>query len=83
MSRRSLTIDSHLMAELKQLADAQGKTVFALVDDLLREAIERVQAAPRGFNMGRELVNVTDRNALYDMFDRESGLLPRTDPPRS
>jgi hypothetical protein len=71
------------MAELKQLADAQGKTVFALVDDLLREAIERVQAAPRGFNMGRELVDVTDRNALYDMFDRESGLLPCTDPPRS
>jgi hypothetical protein len=89
MARTTLIIDKHVLADLKELAAARGQTVFALADGFLREGIERARATekppslPQSINMGRALVDVADRNALYDVFDRESGFPESIKPPRS
>ena len=88
MARKVLVLDEQLMAELKALAAARDKSLSILVDQFLREGLERARATrkrrpplPRSRNMGRELVDVADRDALYDIFDRESGLISEPDPP--
>jgi len=90
MKRTTLIIDKQLLADLTQMAAARGQTLPALADEFLREGLQRAHPGkhpkprplPRGKNMGRELVNIADRNALYDVFDRDSTFLTGLKPPR-
>lgn len=65
--RTTLTTDKQLLAELQRARSTkQPKT----------------RSLPRGKNMGRELVNIADRNALYDILDRDSSFPMSPKPPR-
>jgi hypothetical protein len=79
MPPTTIIVDEQLLGELKLLAAERGQTLSALADKILREAVERARTAeelpPRGTDIGRELVNVADRDALYDVFDGESSLI--------
>ena len=73
MARTTLVIDDHRMVELKKLAAARRQTLSAVVDEFLREGLERTksprkhkaQTLPKPFPMGRELVDISDRDRLY------------------
>ena len=72
--KTTLNIDPGIMARLKAEAARRGTTMSALVEAGLRHLLER--RAPAGqlpplsvFHGGAELVDVADRNALYDALD--------------
>lgn len=68
--KTTLIIPDHLVRELKRLAARRGKTLSAVVAEVLRRGL----AEPRGgvklpplpaHRMGRPAVDVADREALY------------------
>jgi hypothetical protein len=77
MARTTLIIDEHRLIDLKRLAAERRETLSAVVDEFLREGLERArlkkkrkrQPLPRGKDMGRMLVNIADRDRLYDVLD--------------
>jgi hypothetical protein len=77
MARTTLIIDEHRLVELKRLAAGRRETLSAVVDQFLREGLERTKSSrkrkpqplPPGKDMGRMLVNVADRDQLYDVLD--------------
>src|SRR5438093_5394598 len=76
--KTTLNIDDTVMAQLKQEAARQRKTMSELVEAALRQLFherrsakkKKLPALPR-FNSGGFLVDIADRNALYDVLDRE------------
>jgi len=77
MARGTVFLGEQRLADLKRLAAERGITFHAIVDEFLRQGIERSRSGkkqklpllPPGMNMGRELVDISDRNRLYDIFD--------------
>jgi hypothetical protein len=75
--KTTLNIDDTVMAELKREATRQGRTMSDLVETalrlLLRAQKKRTKMKPLPtFNSGGYLVDIADRNALYDaMEERE------------
>jgi hypothetical protein len=77
MARTTLIIDEQRLVDLKRLAAERRETLSRVVDEFLREGLERarskkrrkVQALPPAIHMGRELVNISDRDQLYDVLD--------------
>ena len=77
MARVTVVIGEQRLADLKRLAAERRTTLHAIVDEFLRQGIERSRSGkkrklpllPRGKNMGRELVDISDRNRLYDILD--------------
>jgi hypothetical protein len=72
--KTTLVIDDMVMAQLKEEAARQGRTMSDLVEMALRLLLQ--PAAGRGalpplptFQGGRELVEVADREALYRVMD--------------
>lgn len=64
------------MKQLKHEAVRQGRTMSELVESALRKMFqpsrEKHQAPPLPtFHGGRELVDIADRNALYDAMETE------------
>jgi hypothetical protein len=65
------------MVELKKLAAAGSQTLSSLVDEMLRQGIERArqphQQSKRSrlpvFNMGKPRVNIADRDQLYGFLE--------------
>jgi len=77
MKRTTLILDDRRLIELKRLAAERGETISALVDQFLAEGIRR-DSAPRKrgrplpvFDMGEPLVNLADRDQLWDAMERE------------
>ena len=72
--KTTLNIDDTVMAELKREAARQGRTMSELVETalrlLLRSQRKRVPLPdlPK-FDGGKPLVDIADRNALYDAMD--------------
>lgn len=72
--KTTLTIDDQVMRELKSEAARQGTTMSELVETALRRLLSspakatEVQPLPT-FHGGRELVDISDREALYRVFD--------------
>lgn len=72
--KTTLQIDDTVMAELKQEAARQGRTMSELVETALRNLF-RSQKKPVDlpplpvFHGGEEMVDIADRNALYDAMD--------------
>lgn len=78
MARTTLIIDEQRLVDLKRLAAERRTTLSAVVDEFLREGLARVGTKrkrkfpplPRGKDLGRMLVDIADRDRLYDVLDR-------------
>jgi len=46
--RTTIRLDSHLLAEAKQLAARTGRTLTAVIEDALHESLARRSAKPAG-----------------------------------
>jgi hypothetical protein len=78
MSRTTLDIDKPILEEIKRLHDKEKKSMGRIVSDLLAEALasRRKVKTPARFEwntraMGAK-VNMEDKEALYQLLDRES-----------
>lgn len=77
MARTTLILDEQRLVDLKRLAAERRETLSAVVDEFLREGLERAKSSkkratrplPRPFRMGRPRINVADRDQLYDFLD--------------
>lgn len=72
--KTTLNIDDTVMAELKREAARQGRTMSELVETALRLFFRTQRKRPKApllptFRGGRELVDIADRDALYDAMD--------------
>ena len=73
--KTTLNIEKTVMAQLKREAARQGRTMSELVETALhlffQSAKRRAKALPSlpRFNMGGELVDIANRNALYDEME--------------
>ena len=75
--RTTLNIDEGTFTELKREAARQGRTMSELVESALRVMLagQRRRRQPRALpsaNMGAPRVDVSNRDALYDLMERES-----------
>ncbi len=74
--KTTLNIDEHVMRQVKAEAARRGTTMSELVEAALRRMLEPEPYEPKPtplptFHGGRELVDVSDREALYRVFDEE------------
>jgi hypothetical protein len=74
--KTTLNISDVTMRALKREAARRGETMSALVEEALREILSpkpRKTPLPKlpTFHGGKLLVNVADRDALYDAMERE------------
>jgi len=75
MARTTLTIEEGLLRRLKQRAADEGRTLQAVANDLLRQALSRPAKRPpfklelHGWS-AEELagVDIRDRDALYEVM---------------
>jgi Arc/MetJ family transcription regulator len=72
--KTTLNIDDTVMAELKREAARQGRTMSELVETALRlllrsqRKLEKIVALP-SFHSGGTLVDIADRDALYQAME--------------
>ncbi len=74
--KTTLNIDEQVMRDLKSEAARQGTTMSRLVESALRRHLTPVPYTPDlpplpTFHGGRELVDVSNRDALYRVFDED------------
>lgn len=73
--KTTLIISDPVMAALKREAARQGRTMSAIVETALRllfqtpKRKQKLRPLPT-FSGGKELVDISDRNALYDAMER-------------
>jgi hypothetical protein len=72
--RTTLNIDDSVMKRLKQEAARRGTTMSELMESalrlLLREERRHIELPPiPTFHLGGELVDIADRDALYDAME--------------
>lgn len=72
--KTTLNIDDTVMAELKREAARQGRTMSEMVETALRLLLRAPRKRPPlpdlpTFDGGEPLVDIADRNALYDAMD--------------
>ena len=72
--KTTLNIDETVMSDLKREAARQGKTMSELVETALRNLLRAQEKPPvlaplPVFRSGGALVDVVDRNALYEAMD--------------
>jgi hypothetical protein len=75
--KTTLTIPDRVFAEIKREAARQHSTISAVVEAALRMYLQRGKDQPQPleiptFDGGRLLVDVSDREKLYDLFDEEA-----------
>ena len=74
--KTTLTIPDRVFAEIKREAARQQSTISSVVEAALRLYLQRGKEHPKpielpSFDCGRLLVDISDREKLYDWFDRE------------
>ena len=75
MARTTLTIDDALLRQLKLIAAAEGRTLQAVANDLLRRALatstrERFTLKLQGWKASEQPgVDILDRDKLFDLMD--------------
>ncbi len=79
--KTTLNIDDTVMARLKEEAARRRTTMSALVESALRSLLDakpKPVALPPlpSFDGGAFLVDISDRNALYDAMDADDPPLP-------
>ena len=76
MKRTTLTIDDDLLKRLKATAAQQSKSLAALVNELLRQALA-TRSRPQGYKLKLEGwdaqpqpgVDILDRDKLFDLMN--------------
>ena len=75
--RTTLIIDDQLFRELKKRAAEENRSLSEVTQEALRLGLARRQPARqvkriklRAYSMGKALVDVADRNRLYEVLDR-------------
>jgi hypothetical protein len=83
MVRTTLNLDPAVLGELKRRAKKQNRPLGDVASEELAEKfkVERVQRnwPPEGWvvrSMGEFALDLEDKDALWEFFDRESGLIP-------
>lgn len=78
MHRTTIIFDLELEKRLKRKARQEGKTVTELIQAFIREGLNRNHLVPRkrkiklpSFDMGLPMVDITDRDTLWDILDNE------------
>jgi predicted transcriptional regulator len=75
--RTTLIIDDELFRRLKRLAAQENRTLSEITQEVLRRGLQHSGKLRRqpvklpAFRMGRALVDVADRDQLYEVLDRE------------
>jgi plasmid stability protein len=75
MARMTLRIDDGLLRQLKQIAAAEGRTLQAVANDLLRRALaksqrERFTLKLQGWKATEQPgVDILNRDKLFDLMD--------------
>ena len=76
MKRTTLILHEKTFADVKRLAADEGRTMSDIVDELLRTGLTRFRIGqPKqlpplpSYSMGEAKVDISDRNALYDLMD--------------
>jgi hypothetical protein len=74
--KTTLIIDDTVMARVKREAVERRCTMSALVESAVRRYLEAPQPPKKlpplpTFNMGEALVDIADRNALYDAMEQD------------
>jgi hypothetical protein len=76
VARTTLKIDDTVLRRIKQLAAAEGRTLQAVANDLLRKALagttrERYTLKLRGWKATAQPgVDIADRDKLFEIMDR-------------
>ncbi len=86
--KTTLEIDENVMRELKKKAAAQGRTMSELVETALRMLLDERPGSKElpplpTWDGGAPLVDVADREALYDLFDEDDPMIQELKKPRS
>lgn len=80
MARTTVNLDDPVLRDLKRLQKREGKPLGRLMSDLLADAISRreqeAKVTEKPFTwiarpMGQMLVDIEDKEALQELFDRE------------
>lgn len=75
--KTTLVLDDAVVTQLRREAARQGRTMSELVESALRLLFRSPKHRPEdipplpAFNMGRELVDIADRDALYRAMEEE------------
>lgn len=73
--KTTLILPDHLMRQLKRRAARDGRTLSAVVAEALRRGLETTAGGEPPplpvYDMGRPMVDVADRDALYRAMDGE------------
>ena len=75
--RTTLIIDDAIFRQLKKLAAEQNRSLSDITQEMLQRGLGQTRPAARrkpprlpSFSMGRPLVDVADRDQLYEVLDR-------------
>lgn len=77
MARTTLDIDAPLLRELKKLQAQERRSLGKIVSQLLAEALARRRGAPEPSKLQwtsrpmRALVDLSDKDAVYNVLDRD------------
>jgi len=75
MARTTLTIDDQVLRELKKRASEEGRTLQAVMNDLLRGSLTARPSTPYKFRLRgwkateQPGVDLLDRDTLFDLMD--------------
>ena len=72
--KTTLNIPDPVMARLREESARQGKTMSELVEAALRLLLDKPRKEKKlrplpSFRLGKPLVDIADRNALYDVME--------------
>jgi hypothetical protein len=83
MVRTTLNLKPEVLSELKRRARKQGRTLGDVASEELECAFRKEASGrtwpPPGWvtkHMGEPLIPLEDKDALWEFFDREAGLIP-------
>jgi hypothetical protein len=76
MKRTTLVLHEKTFADVKRVAAEERRTISEVVDEFLREGLERRRGRSNGkkirlptYDLGTAHVDVADRDALYDLME--------------
>lgn len=83
MTRTTLNLEPGVLLELKRRARKQRKSLGEVASEELAKSFKAERAAscwpPPGWitrGLGKPLIPLEDKEALFEFFDRENGLVP-------